>query len=597
MSSRRVPDRYELDQNNQSLLTKVINSISDLSPVFGMSGAIALVGATVVYLWAPDLRTFTGPVLYLGLALLALAAIGSFRAVIGTITGRRGRYGANTLIMIMLFLALTTLLYLILAIQEFRFDTTATKQFTLAKQTVTALTELDEEIEAIAFFVPTDQLQQQSRYQAETLLYEFSQTSDKFTFRFVDPELDPSTARRYGVTDFGTIVLANKDTGKSHQILTPPVTEQDFTSGLFVVTGEMQKVVYFLIGHGERIPSDITSEQSIGLAARGIISDNYRVDTLNLFKEGKVPDDAAVVIAAGPSRGFLTRGTNEEALLKEYLEKGGNMLVLADPDIPRDWRRLLHPWGIALMSTVQIPEEIDNTDNLWNRSAARAFPAPGMIVDQGSSVTGSPRTPILEPTSYNRNTQEFGNTYPRENPITITSNLDVTFYPNAVGVTSSLPPEFIPPSMKVIPLAVTSFESWITAREDDDDFDPTFDRLGPVSVAVAVESYGPIPGELDADNHLRVIPISETPTRLVVFGDVDFASNRWFDAFSNRDFLLNSVNWLTGDYDLISIRPKTTVFRELVTNKEEFQFIRYSSLFLLPATILILGTVVWWRRH
>jgi len=562
-----------------------------------MSGAIALVGATVVYLWAPDLRTFTGPVLYLGLALLALAAIGSFRAVIGTITGRRGRYGANTLIMIMLFLALTTLLYLILAIQEFRFDTTATKQFTLAKQTVTALTELDEEIEAIAFFVPTDQLQQQSRYQAETLLYEFSQTSDKFTFRFVDPELDPSTARRYGVTDFGTIVLANKDTGKSHQILTPPVTEQDFTSGLFVVTGEMQKVVYFLIGHGERIPSDITSEQSIGLAARGIISDNYRVDTLNLFKEGKVPDDAAVVIAAGPSRGFLTRGTNEEALLKEYLEKGGNMLVLADPDIPRDWRRLLHPWGIALMSTVPIPEEIDNTDNLWNRSAARAFPAPGMIVDQGSSVTGSPRTPILEPTSYNRNTQEFGNTYPRENPVTITSNLDVTFYPNAVGVTSSLPPEFIPPSMKVIPLAVTSFESWITVREDDDDFDPTFDRLGPVSVAVAVESYGPIPGELDADNHLRVIPISETPTRLVVFGDVDFASNRWFDAFSNRDFLLNSVNWLTGDYDLISIRPKTTVFRELVTNKEEFQFIRYSSLFLLPATILILGTVVWWRRH
>ena len=118
-----------------------------------------------------------------------------------------------------------------------------------------------------------------------------------------------------------------------------------------------------------------------------------------------------------------------------------------------------------------------------------------------------------------------------------------------------------------------------------------------MAIAVAVESYGPIPGELDSENKPREIAISETPTRIVVFGDADFASNRWFDAFSNRDFLLNSVNWLTGDYDLISIRPKTTVFRELVTNKEEFQFIRYSSLFLLPATILILGTVVWWRRH
>ena len=108
-------------------------------------------------------------------------------------------------------------------------------------------------------------------------------TSDKFSFRFVDPELDPSTARRYEVTEFGTVVLENKDTGRRHQILTPPVTEQDFTSGLFVVTGEMQKVVYFLIGHGERIPTDIISDQDIGLAARGLISDNYRVDTLNLF--------------------------------------------------------------------------------------------------------------------------------------------------------------------------------------------------------------------------------------------------------------------------------------------------------------------------
>ena len=151
--------------------------------------------------------------------------------------------------------------------------------------------------------------------------------------------------------------------------------------------------------------------------------------------------------------------------------------------------------------------------------------------------------------------------------------------------------------MKVIPLALTSFDSWITAREEDNSFDPTLDRRGPVAISVAVQSYGPIPGELDAENTPREIPVSETPTRIVVFGDVDFASNRWFDAFSNRDFLLNSINWLTGDYDLISIRPKTTVFRELVTNKEEFQFIRYSSLFLLPTTILILGTIVWWRRH
>ena len=165
MSSRRVPDRHESDITNQTILGKIFASLSDLSPVFGMSGAIALIGATIIYLWAPDLRTFTGQVLYLGLALLGLAGIGSFRTVLSTITGRKGRYGANTIIMIVLFLALTVLLYLIVAIQEFRFDTTATKQFTLSKQTVNALADLEEEIEAIAFFVPTDQLQQQLKYQ------------------------------------------------------------------------------------------------------------------------------------------------------------------------------------------------------------------------------------------------------------------------------------------------------------------------------------------------------------------------------------------------------------------------------------------------
>jgi len=84
---------------------------------------------------------------------------------------------------------------------------------------------------------------------------------------------------------------------------------------------------------------------------------------------------------------------------------------------------------------------------------------------------------------------------------------------------------------------------------------------------------------------------------MLSFGDVDFATNEFFYAYSNSDFLLNAVNWLAGDYNLISIRPKPVVFRELITTKQEFDFIRYSSLFLVPAAILFLGAVVWWRRH
>ena len=37
------------------------------------------------------------------------------------------------------------------------------------------------------------------------------------------------------------------------------------------------------------------------------------------------------------------------------------------------------------------------------------------------------------------------------------------------------------------------------------------------------------------------------PSRIIVFGDSDFASNKLIFNASNRDMLLNSVNWLVGD--------------------------------------------------
>jgi ABC-type uncharacterized transport system involved in gliding motility auxiliary subunit len=86
-------------------------------------------------------------------------------------------------------------------------------------------------------------------------------------------------------------------------------------------------------------------------------------------------------------------------------------------------------------------------------------------------------------------------------------------------------------------------------------------------------------------------------TTFIVLGDSDFASNRFFSAYSNADLFLNSVNWLAKDYSLISIRPKPYAFRELVVLPYEFDIIRYSSWFLLPAVVALLGLLIWWRRR
>jgi hypothetical protein len=80
-------------------------------------------------------------------------------------------------------------------------------------------------------------------------------------------------------------------------------------------------------------------------------------------------------------------------------------------------------------------------------------------------------------------------------------------------------------------------------------FDPQVDIPGPVPVAVAIER-GPVPGV-----HVQI-----RPTRLVVVGDSDFASNGGLMG-ANADFFLNSVNWLLDRDELLALSPKT--FEEL----------------------------------
>ena len=576
-----------------SLLRRLHALLKALSPMLAAAGAIAVVGGGSLFLWAQDLRPFARPVFLVGLGLLLAAGLASINTVVATIAGRRGRYSANTVAMVALFLALVALVNFILFQREVRYDTTATRQFTLASQTVQVLEDLDEPIRATAFFVPTDRTQEALRRQSDDLLYEFGRRSDQFTYRFVDPEREPSIAKQYGVTLFSTIVFEATVTEKRHMVSTPPVTEQDFTSALLVVTGEEQKVVYFLTGHGERSITDVTADRGFGFAARGAISDNYRIELLNLQQTGGFPDDAAMVVIAAPTRDLLTRGINEWELLEEYLGQGGNALLLVDTDTPRAWRQVLARWGVAVVPGRPLDPQEEEEQDLLEQALALVYPSPGTVVDPGSSVTGDPRTPILQSPQHLRDEEVAPTQYPRENPASITRELDVTFYPAAVALAPSILGEEMPETLRVTPLAVTSLVSWLTPDAEDNSFDPERDALGPHALAMAVEALAPLGEEATPGAQEE----REGITKLVVFGDVDFATNQYFYAFSNSDFFLNAINWLAEDYQLISIRPKTAVFRELITTSQEFDFIRYSSLFLVPAAVLFLGAIVWWRRR
>src|SRR5207245_488949 len=117
----------------------------------------------------------------------------------------------------------------------------------------------------------------------------------KFTWKIVDPDSDPGQARRYGIESYGTIVLETK--ARSEKVLDPE--EEKLTNGLLKVTREGKRIVYVVQGHGEH---ELGSSERAGFSeAKGALEkSNYEVKSLALALKAAIPDDAAVVVIAGP---------------------------------------------------------------------------------------------------------------------------------------------------------------------------------------------------------------------------------------------------------------------------------------------------------
>ena len=172
---------------------------------------------------------------------------------------------------------------------------------------------------------------------------------------------------------------------------------------------------------------------------------------------------------------------------------------------------------------------------------------------------------------------------------------EVTLFPMARSVKVHAPAD----GANLVEIVRTSKNSWA-----ERDLDVLFsqgraelgddDLAGPVPIAVAgrpkVDGAAP-PAEEAAGESKAAEP------RLVVFGDSDFASNQALDAYRNRDLFVNSVNWLLGDVEAISIRPNKSRASRLTLSTEQLSEIRYLSLFVLPEAIAVFGVLAWWSRR
>jgi len=60
---------------------------------------------------------------------------------------------------------------------------------------------------------------------------------------------------------------------------------------------------------------------------------------------------------------------------------------------------------------------------------------------------------------------------------------------------------------------------------------------------------------------------------------------------------MNTVGWLVGQSDLVSVRPRGVRASRVQFTAEEYTVIFYLSVLLLPQLLLLAGLAVWWRRE
>lgn len=515
------------------------------SQIAGLCGLLLLLFGLAEYLFTKNFSLYT--VLHLGggAALVLFSMIVNFGGVWSSLGERSTRYGANAVLYTAIFLAILVLVNVVSNAHSWRKDLTEEGLFSLSSQSRKVLDNLKSDVEVLAFF------QMGKGSKLEDLLKNYAHASNRFRYEFIDPVKHPEKAKQYEVSQSDILVVK---CGERNTKITG-TSEEDITNAILKVAKQEQKKIYFLSGHGE--PGlDNQEENGYEVLKKALENESYQVQDLKLFTQENVPDDCAVLVVAGPKKALEA---GEIDALERYLKKGGDALFLLDPAGAPGLDSFLENWGVKVGNDVVVDQVL------------RLFQGPALGVD-----------PIVETFGSHEITQDFQG--------------QVLFH----LVRSVQPAEPLPEGVTAVSLAKTSPQSWA-----ETDLDTLFqksqvsrsaeDLPGPVSIAVAVTAKAE---RADEKKETEESPDQgEASAKIVVFGDSDFVNNTWISRMYNADLLLNTINWLAGEEEYISIRPKATRGSRVTITPQETRNVFYFSVLILPEALLLFGLAIWWRRR
>ncbi len=517
----------------------------------GIAGVVLFIFGVVSFLIAGEFNIYNEFHLIGGLILIIYYAAVDFSSLLEGIKSRSVKYGAGTFIYGIIIFAIIVIINLIAYKVPKRWDLTANKIYSLSPESKKVANMVPKGTVILAFF------EGGNAGAVEDLLKTYDYASDKLTYEIVDPEKHPELAEKYQVNRDKTIVVVYKN----RFFKATENTEQGITNALLKLVKGQHKKIYFLTDHGEHSITD-DSAQGYSILKKALQDDNFEVEEFSIARQGKIPSDASLIVVAGPTRAYLPQ---ELQVITDYLKNGGAAIFMVDP-MQDDLKPYIQKWGVILDDDV--------------------------IIDRSVKLFGGPQLgvfPIVK---------DYG-----IHPITKGMDGKSTIFPLARSLEKYEPPRGVTGAtffsgLKVTSIAKTSSQSWGETNLKElfekhvAEIDSN-DKKGPLSVAMVVEK------ELSKGNTGKGEQQSskKKEVKLVVVGNSSFVTNKFIQSFYNMDFFLNMVNWLAGESEFVTIRPKSVKYSRVNFTEEQMATMFYLSVLIIPELLILLGLFVWVKRR
>ena len=431
-------------------------------------------------------------------------------------------------IFVVLLIALIALLAFFMHEYRTERDITQNSRNTLSQPTREVLAKLAGPLK-ITIFAARQDPRGDLRKMIGDFLAPYQRAKPDLSVSFVDPREEPKLAQAAGIRVPGESVIEYNQ--KSERLT--DYSEQSFANALMRLMRSGERLIMALDGHGERRLNGMANHD-LGEFGKQLAAKGFKTSSLNLALAQEVPANASALLIASPQ---VDLQPAEVEKIRQYLNKGGNLLWLIDPEPLRGLQPLAEQLGLVL--------------------------GPGTVVDPTLQPRNGPPV-FASATEY------------AHHPIFGDFRLNTIFpYARQIGADENK-------DWRITPLIQVAPLGWVEMGKLDEKivFDKARDLPGPINIAVALERS-----------------VNDRPQRVLAIGNGSFLSNASLGLGGNLDLGINIFNWLAGDDTLIAIQPRPALDNHLDLGPGAQYLMLFGFLIFAPLAFISTGIIVWWRRR